>query len=71
MIFRVHVYSAVAGSEGYAYFGARKEALEYREKLVREGYRADDVTIESQPTPKTQQELIGLLLRWADHPDNG
>jgi len=71
MIYRVHVYSAEMNSEGYEYFSSKKDALDYRASLVKDGYDRDDVTIHSAPTPTTKKQIIALLRRWANHPDNG
>jgi len=71
MIYRLSIYSASMGHEGYEYFPSRRAAERARAEAVREGYHPDYVEIEALPTPKTKKEIIALLTRWASHNDNG
>lgn len=71
MIYKLHVYSPAAGSEGYEFFGSRAAAHARRRELVFAGYAALDLDLEELPTPQTKAQVLALLTRCASHPDNG
>lgn len=78
MIYRVEYYSDEGGHGGYTYVMNRADAMKYcREKYPGvpikrgAGLHEEYLTIETTPTPRTKQDMVRLLNRWADHPDNG
>jgi hypothetical protein len=71
MIYRVHIYTGGTGSEGYEYFGSKRETSAFVQRLRRQGYEAGDIEVTSAPVPKTKAGVVGLLRLWGSHPDNG
>lgn len=78
MIWRVETYSNQMGSEGFAYFATKAEADAFCARLREQGYEPESkfsidasYEVESTYTPRTRLQIVALLNRWANHPDNG
>lgn len=74
MIYRLHVVDDEHESQGYDFFSSYSKAHAHRLWLNSEDGGEHDLAlleIDSEPTPKTKAEVIALLRKWADHPDNG
>jgi hypothetical protein len=70
MIYRVHNYSHVNGSEGFFFF-ARKADAEAHARWYSGEDEENEPTIEKMPTPKSKEEVLTLLREWAGHAENG
>jgi len=78
-IYRLESCSCHMGSEGFDYYATKAELQTAVRELMAHGYKEEDgacvsdagYTIESAPTPRTKAEMVALLNRWANHPDNG
>lgn len=71
MIYRVHFYDDIEGSKGYRYHTNKMLAVKERNEYLKNSKESASASIDEVSTPKTKQEVVGLLNRWASHPDNG
>lgn len=66
MLYRTHDYSDELGSEGYEWHTTKKEA----ERVVQES-GTEDKAIFAVPLPRNESELLTILRKVAEHPNNG
>lgn len=74
MIYRVHLYDEQDGSFGFRFFTRKRDAQRALRAWIadspgmRQGSRD---LIDTTTTPRTQEAVLALLRRWAEHEQNG
>ena len=75
MIYRVHLYDEQDGSFGFRFFTRKRDAQRALRAWQKDSPALRSCrtarTIDCITTPRTQEAVLALLRRWAQHEQNG